>query len=231
MSNPIALSFSRISDYEQCPKKFESKYITKTYPDDSNNIAFAKGNEIHSQLEKYIIFLKNNEQEPSLNTICKNVKPLLDNLYKACNGNIYPEKQIALDMNWEKCDWFDKPHIVKFRAIVDCLAFVNDETLMIIDFKSGKVRPYEEGETTQLKLTAAMLFSLYPNINNISSSYLFVEHKKTIKKDFSRDQYESLRKPFDDIYDIINQDGEFNYKKNKYCNWCLLTNEHCPIKK
>lgn len=230
MSDPIALSFSRLSDYDQCPLKFKLKYITKDYPDDSDNPAFVKGNEIHKQLENYINYLKGGEK-PSLNSHTKNVVPMLEKLYMASKGAMYPEKQIAVNHKYEKCDWFDKPEIVKWRLVIDCLVFLDDKTLFIGDFKSGKVREYEDGPTTQLKLTAVVLFNLYPNIENIISSYLFVEHKKTVKVSFTRDQLESMQEKFDEAYDRVNQDGDFLHKKNQYCNWCLATNEQCPIKK
>jgi len=231
MSDPIALSFSRLSDYEQCPLKFKSKYITKVYPDDSNNPAFAKGSAIHKQLENYINFVRNEGDIPKMGQHASNASNMIDKLNTLSKGNIYPEKQLAVDMNYKKCDWFAKPTKVKWRAIIDCLVFLDDETLLIIDWKSGKFREYEDGPTTQLKLTAVILFNLYPNIKNITSSYMFVEHKRTVKVDFKRDQLASMQEKFDDAYTIVNQDGDFQFKKNKYCNWCLLDGTICPVKK
>jgi CRISPR/Cas system-associated exonuclease Cas4 (RecB family) len=226
----IALSFSRLSDYEQCPLKFKQKYIEKSYPDDSNNPAFAKGNAIHKQLEDYVVYLSSTDKDnkPSMTTVTQAVTPMIDKLYTASNGNIFPEKQIAVDQNWEACTWFDPPHVVKYRAIIDCLVFLNDEELLIIDWKSGKVREYEDGPTTQLKLTAVILFSLYPKIETITSSYMFVEHKKTVSVKFSRDQLEDMRAAFDDAHKTVNLATDFPHKKNRYCNWCLSTD--CPIK-
>lgn len=235
MSDPIALSFSRLSDYEQCPLKFESKYIKKTYPDDSNNPAFAKGKAIHKQLEDYVNFMRiGTDAEnfpPTMGAHAKNAIGMIEKLYKVSNGNIYPEKQLAVDQNYRKCDWFAKPTVVKWRAIIDCLVFLDDETLLIIDWKSGKFREYEDGPTTQLKLTAVILFNLYPKINKITSSYMFVEHKRTVQVDFNRDQLVSMQEKFDDAYTTVNQDGDFLYKKNRYCNWCLLDGSVCPVKK
>lgn len=226
----IALSYSRLSDYESCPLKFKAKYIDKDYPDDSNNPAFAKGNAVHSQLENYINYKKADEAEaPKLGTIANNVVPIIDKLHDACDGNIFAEKQIAVNQEWEKCDWFDPPHVVKYRAIIDMLAFVSSTELLINDFKTGKVREYEDGPTTQLKLTAVMLFSLYPKIEKITTCYLFAEHKQTVKVTFTRDQLEDLRAPFDEAHAMVQSEKEWAYKKNRYCNWCLY--KECPVKK
>ncbi len=226
----IALSFSRLSDYETCPLKFKAKYITKDYPDESNNPAFEKGNAIHKQLEDYINYKKSSEAAPPpMGSVATNLVPMIDRLHKTCDGNIFGEKQIAINQNWEKCDWFASPSVVKYRAIIDMLAFVNGRTLIVNDFKSGKVRDYEDGPTTQLKLTAAMMFSLYPNIEEIHTNYLFVEHKKTVSVPFKREQLEDLKAPFNKAYDKVQMEKEFSFKKNKYCNWCLY--QDCPIKK
>lgn len=226
----LALSYSRLSDFEGCPLKFKAKYITKDYPDDSNNPAFAKGNAIHSQLEDYINYKKAEDAEPpKMGTIANNVVPIIDKLYTACSGNIFAEKQIAVDQDWVKCDWFAPPSVVKYRAIIDMLAFVSDSELLINDFKSGKVREYEEGPRTQLKLTAVMLFSLYPRVQKITTCYLFAEHKKTVKVTFYRHELEDLRKPFDEFHAMVQREEEFAFKKNRYCNWCLYTD--CPVKK
>ena len=231
MSKPkIALSFSRLSDFEACPNKFKLKYITKEYPDESDNPAFVKGNIIHKQLEDFINYLGNGIDEPILNTHTKNVAPLLQGLHSASNGQIFSEKQIAVNQDWERCDWFDKPYVVKYRAIIDCLVFMDDSTLYIIDFKSGKIREYEDGPTTQLKLTAAMLFNLYPNIESITSCYLFVEHKKTVKVKFNRGQLKDLMKPFNEAHKMVNEETEFKYKKHQYCHWCKAEADQCPIK-
>jgi CRISPR/Cas system-associated exonuclease Cas4 (RecB family) len=226
----IALSFSRWSDFDQCPHKFRSKYITKSYPDDSDNPAFVKGNAIHKQLEDYVDWKHNEDGDPpTMGQYTKAAVPMIDKLWTKSGGRMTSEKQIAVDQDWKKCQWFDKPRIVKYRAIIDCMVFLSDEHLLIIDWKSGKVREYEDGDTTQLKLTAVIMFSLYPNIKRITTTYMFVEHKKTVPVDFTRDQLEPMREPFDKAHHTVNTEEKWPFKKNKYCHWCH--DETCPIKK
>lgn len=227
----LALSFSRLSDYIGCPNKFKLKYVDKSYADDSDNPAFVKGNIIHKQLEDYINFVNGDCDEPSMNAATSSAKGMIENLHKVSKGNIFSEKQIAVDQDWVKCDWFAPPTKVKYRAIIDCLVFLGDDTLYIIDWKSGKVREYEDGPTTQLKLTAAMLFKLYPKIVKITSAYMFVEHKKTVKVDFERSQLDDLVANFDAAHTKVNGETEWAPLKNKYCNWCLATSDQCPVKK
>lgn len=223
----IALSYSRLSDFETCPLKFKAKYITKDYPDDSNNPAFVKGAQIHKQLEDFVNGLHNNAST-TVGTIANSIVPMLVKLFEATGGQLFPEKQLAVNHDWQACDWFDKPSIVKYRAIIDALAFLDHRSLLVIDYKTGKVRPYEDSETSQLRLTAVMLFNLYPKIEVITCSYMFLEHKKTIKAEFHRKDLEAMQKPFDEAHAKVNAEKEFPFKKNKYCNWCEY--KECPVK-
>jgi len=224
---PIALSYSRLSDYEQCPRKFKSKYIDKTYPDESDNPAFAKGTLIHKQLENYILAKKANTALPSTGVHAGNALKMIDRLFDQCIL-ITAEKQLAVDLKWNQCDWFAKPDMVKYRAIIDMIAFYDTNTVLIADFKSGKFRDYSETDTSQLNLTAAMIFSLYPEVTKISSVYLYVEHKQTVRVDFTRDMLDKLKAPFDKMYLVVQNDEDFKHTKNKYCNWC--SEMTCPIK-
>lgn len=228
----IALSYSRLSDFETCPLKFESKYIIKDYPDDSDNPAFVKGNAIHKQVEDYINWMNSrNGEAPAMGQHTLDVVPMLEQIYKASGGQMHAEKQIAVDQDWVKCDWFAKPSNVKYRAIIDFMAFMSPEELLLGDIKSGKMREYEDGPTTQLRLTAAMCFNLFTRVKTITTAYFFVEHKKTVKVKFTRDQLADLMKPFDLRHKQVNEAKEFPFKKNKYCNWCDIPKGRCPVKK
>ena len=230
MNMPIALSYSRLSDYEQCPLKFKQKYIDKSYPDDSDNPAFVKGNQIHKQLEDYVVWKGADDgAKPTLSTHTLKASQLVDSLHTACNGRIFPEKQIAVDHNWELCDWFDKPDVVKYRAIIDCLVFFGNTEILAIDWKSGKVREYEDSPTSQLRLTSTILFNLYPKVQTITTAYVFVEHTKTVKVKFERPELEALQKPFDKAYIQVQEETEWKPKKNQWCNWCKTPD--CPIKR
>lgn len=224
MSEPIALSWSRISAYRQCPKQFKSKYIDKDYPEDDDNPAFEKGTRIHKQLEDYILWKKANldEGEPRLGVEASTAKPIIDSYFnKLVPDNIHAEKQVAINQSWSKCDWFDKPDIVKFRGIMDMLVFESKSKLTIIDFKSGKVRDYDE-EFGQLHLSATIMFELFPEVQTITCAYLFVEHKQTIRQTFERKNHKRNKAHFDKEYLEINEDSEFEPSKNKYCYFCAI---------
>jgi len=225
----IALSYSRLSDYRQCPLKFKSKYIDKDYPDESDNPSFVKGTAINKQLENYVKWLTGLIQDkPSLGVHANNMVGLIDKLHASCNGNIHSERQFALDHDWNPCDWFGPPKVVKYRLVVDFLGFESSKKLIVGDFKSGKVRPYEDYPESQLRLTACACFHLFPQVESISTVYWFVEHKKSIVVEFDRSNLEEMKDVFNKAYNDVQMEKEFNHKKNQYCNWCKHVS--CPVK-
>jgi len=221
-NNPIALSWSRINVYRGCPAQFKSMYIDKDYPDEGENPAFVKGNRIHKQLEEYVLWKRGEGKEPKLCNEAANAVGIIDNyVEKAGAESVNPEKQIAVTHDWELCDWFERPDKLRFRAIMDMIVFISLEEIHIIDWKSGKFRPYASG-IGQLHLSANILFALYPKVQKIVNAYLFVEHKKTEKVTFLREDHAKIRAKFDLEYTVINEDKEFEPKKNSYCFFCAI---------
>jgi len=221
----IALSWSRLSSYLECPMKFKAQYIDKDYPDDSDNVHFARGNRIHKQLEKYINHKKGQGDMPSMSAEAQNAIPLIDNIFDN-NDTVVAERQLAIDQSWVKCDWFAKPAVVRYRGIVDMLA-IKDDTMLSVDFKTGKFREYADGHG-QLHLSTAILFSVMPNVNVITNSYVFVDHKQTIIRVMHREEVQKEYDYFNAQYDIVNNDTEFKPTKHKYCGFCLIK-DRCPL--
>ena len=226
MSDAIALSWSRLSTYRQCPKQFEAKYISKSYPDESSNPAFTKGNKIHSQVEEYINAKKQDAELPTLGKIASNAIPIVNRMFDSNPAeSISAELQVAVDHDWNQVGWFDSADVIKYRSIMDMLV-IGNEKATILDWKTGKHRPYAD-EIGQLHLSSSIIFEMYPSIQEITNAYLFLEHKKTDKHVFTREDHPKTRAKFDVEYIEINEDEEFAPKKNSYCHFCLIKSE-CP---
>ena len=226
MAKPIALSYSRLSQAETCLKKFHSLYIAKDYPDEGENFFFIKGHRKHSQLEKYVLAKR---QPAMIDTLkydddVEEMFPMIDKLCEAM-PNFTAEQKLAVDTNFKPCGWFDSN--VMYRAIVDFRA-ISGALMVIIDWKSGKVREYDDKETGQLHLTAAIMFAHHPEVMEATTGYAFIEHRQMLKKVFKRT--DELEGPFFKAYEWINNVSEWEPKKNDYCKYCLLTEKECPFK-
>lgn len=224
----IALSHSRLSTYQNCPRKFKLQFLDKAFPDDSDNPNFVRGNRIHEQLEHYVMWKNAGESfdKPPLATEAKNAIPIIENIYESFTS-VLPEQKLCIDKNWNKVGWFDGRAYL--RAILDLIAFKPGHGL-ICDYKTGKVREYH-GFGGQLHMNAAMLFAVEPDLEIIDVAYLFVDHKQTVKVRFTRDQYDEFRAHFDKQHEIVNSETEWAPKINKYCKWCPATRHQCEFSK
>ncbi|MGW8177833.1 MAG: PD-(D/E)XK nuclease family protein [bacterium] len=225
----IALSWSRLNGYLLCPRKFEAQYIDKSYPDDSDNPNFVRGNRLHKQMEDYIVFkssaVETFGQPPQLSPEAHGATPIVDKVFDNYD-EVYPELQLACDHQWKRCDWFAPPRVVKYRCIIDCLA-IRDNEALCIDFKTGKVRDYAD-DHGQLHLTAAMVMNLYPQVERVTCAYLFLDHKQTVNVHIMRDELEAQMEYFNNMHTEVNEADKFPPLKNQYCGFCLIK-EDCPV--
>ena len=120
------LSFSKLNTYEQCPLKYDLQYNQKAFPDDSNNPNFVRGNEIHGQLESYVIWKIQIQDDrfkdtppPAMRQEAKNGIPIVDKLFDTFE-TILPEQKVAVNENWEKTPWLARD--VRWRAVFDLIA-------------------------------------------------------------------------------------------------------------
>ena len=223
----IALSYSRLNQYELCPCKFKAQYIDKDYPDDSDNPNFVRGSNIHKQGENYILFKKGNRLEPpQMGVEMMNTVPIIDALFNEY-PLVLPEQKLSINTKFNKCDWFDKSTM--FRAILDLIC-IGERKAFLGDFKTGKMRKYDAKPTGQLRLAAMFTFLHHPKIEEVETAYLFVDHKKADRHCFTRDELEDMKKTFRNSFDTVNTDQEFAPKKNSYCDWCMVRPDQCPHK-
>jgi hypothetical protein len=223
----IALSYSKLSNYEKCPRQFQSIYITKTYPKDDNNPHFARGSRIHGQLEDYVVAKLAGQELPDMTAEAAGAIPMIEQLFEDY-PEIYPEQKISVDKDFNKVNWFDKT--TYYRAIFDLVAFKGD-TAILIDWKTGKVREYDDHDTGQLHLAATILMSMRPEIKQVHTAYVFLDHKHTITKTFKREDLETMVQPFHKAFDKVNADKDFHPKVNKYCFFCNISSVECEFKK
>lgn len=224
----IALSHSRLSTYRSCPRKFKLQYLDKAFPDDSDNPHFVRGNRIHEQLEHFVMWKNAGEtfDQPAMTQEAKNAIPILEKIFSSYTS-VLPEQKLCIDANWRKVGWFDKR--AHLRAILDLVAFKPGRGL-ICDYKTGKVREYNE-YGGQLHLNAAMLFAVEPDIQEVDVAYLFVDHKQTIKVHFHRDQFEEFKNHFETEHTQVNTEADWAPKINQYCKWCPATRTQCEFSK
>ncbi len=233
----IALSWSRISDWRQCPGKFRLKYVEKVanMQGESDNVHLIRGRNVHKTLENYVIDKNNGILSDFCSlTEVERTKPLIDKI--ARQYIIHPEKQIAIDSNFEPVDWFSKD--AWFRVIFDLIGWeknipgANGDKLFFGDYKTGKFAEYRGSmdEPGQLHYAALVGMSVWSQFKESTAVYIYVDHKRTIPLTINMEQRNILEEKLVNEHDEINEDidaGNFPFKKNEYCKWCDATKEQC----
>ena len=155
----VAWSYSRLTSYETCPKKYHAESVAKSVPFVKNEAA-AYGDEVHKAFE---LFFKDNKPLPFN---LKHWTPTLKAI-AAAPGEKIVEARIALDVNWNPVEWYAPDAWLRVKSD---LTIINQPAAAIFDWKTGKQRDDE----TQLQLNAAVTFVLDPEITDINMAYLWL---------------------------------------------------------
>ena len=232
----MALSHSRLNDFQQCPLKFKLKYIDKApnfKMDDANkSIHLVRGDNIHKALEKYVIQRKSGIAAYDLKSSLKEVRdtvPLIEKYIKTFGlPNTFPESQISVNDQWKQVEWFSKQSY--YRAIMDLIC-LSDSAAFIGDYKTGKFTDYTPPSGYgQLELSAAFALSIYP-VDEVVTTYLYVDHKQAVTKKYNQNDRIRIVEHFDALHEEVNAEQNFCPTKNRFCHFCEATKEQCNYAK
>lgn len=228
-------SFSRLSSYMVCPRRFYYQYVNPLPQEMSEpSIYLEKGSYIHSLLEHYVKHYKefkelltiddlkikyNDELEYPINFMdnIKEFEDIFTNyisterfrsfLYYA--RNIEVEHYIELKI--------PNTDIILFRGYIDLyLDLLNN--IWIIDYKSGQNKNYE---AEQLKLYAIMEL-IINNSPSVIVSYEKIEHNDKNDYLIGRKEAEDYLKELVDLINVIESHDPFNitnWSMNKFYDY------------
>jgi len=215
MSEHVALSFSRLNTFEQCPAKFDYLYISKVVKDEFNE-ASDYGNRVHKTLEQYGRGQLNmGELSLEQRQTIERWGGLVDKLMDKPGVKMF-EKQMCIGKDLQKLDWFSKQAYI--RAIADLL-IVDGKTAYCFDYKTGKVKE----DDTQLKMFAAVVMQLYPEVDTVKTAYIWLMHDKITPSTYSRDYlselWESINARTNEVFETVEL-GFYEAKPSGLCPWC-----------
>ena len=216
MNKAPAWSYSSITLFDQCPKKYYHLRVAKDIKEPESD-AMMYGKDLHSAAEHYI------RDDKPLPAKYDYILPMLDVL-----KNMKGEKHCELKMGIKKedgrlvpCGFFDKD--VWYRGVPDLIVINKEQKeARVVDYKTGKSSKYADPK--QLALMAACIFVHFPEIETVKGGLLFV-----VVGDFIRAQYKAANgfnifAQLDDTLvtrETAYESGVFNPKKNFTCKaWC-----------
>lgn len=215
MSKPVAWSYSALSTFESCPKKYYHLRVVKDVKDGDSEDA-AEGKKIHDAMYKRVI---KGTPLPMEYQHFERIAKSFANLKGDKNG----ELKLALNKALEPVDFFARD--VWVRAVAD-LTIQTEDTLLIVDWKTGK----QKNDYTQLKLTAAVLAPRVPQINRFVMAFAWLRDGVVSSQEVDRG---SLLEVWNDLLPRVNaiehaaKTTSFPAKPSGLCRgWCPVT--QCP---
>lgn len=220
-SKLMPLSFSRLSTFESCPAKFDYLYVTKSVKDQDNEFTIY-GTRVHEALENYGRARAASDDAAqavsALEDIGDDVRkhfPIVDRVI-GLGGSVFFEHQMALRRDKTPCDWFASD--VWIRGIADVLV-VNGNRAWCLDWKTGK--PKEN--PTQLQLFAALVFAHFPEVTEVRTSFIWLNHDDATNAIYERRMADhlwlALEPRFSRVQDTVDL-GVYPTKPSGLCRYC-----------
>lgn len=220
----ISLSWSRLSTYTQCPRKFQLQFLEKAFPEEEKSIHLIKGEQLHKQLEDYVIAKNGGGEMPAgfSNAVAQTL-PLVDGLFQSFSA-VYPEAQVSAGKDWKPLEWFDKKTM--YRAIWDVIA-MRPDAVFLGDYKSGRV--YDYGSSFgQLHLSAVMALHRF-EVPEVHTAYIYIEHKKVTKFKVTREELPKIQAHFEAAFEKVQMEKEWKPTPNEYCKYCPANKKQCQF--
>jgi CRISPR/Cas system-associated exonuclease Cas4 (RecB family) len=208
----IAWSWSRLDTFEACPLQFYHKNVIKSVPFEQTD-TMIRGERIHKHIENAL-------KGAPIDSEVRHMAQIIDRLNSINWDERIIESENAYTESMKKVSWFARNAWVRIKQ--DFLA-KKGVRAVAIDWKTGKNRGFSD----QLKLYAAEAMYLWPDVEVIETSYVFVDSKQRESKTFTRDDYQHIWDDFGDRAEriqIAEENGNWPAKPS------AMACRFCPVK-
>ena len=155
------LSHSTMETFVQCPHQYLRAKIIKDVKEDFSHPAAKWGKRFHAVMES---FLRDGTPIPKEFQQFQGYADRLD----AIEGDRYVEDKMGVTHDGKPGRFFS--NAMRFRIITDLLA-VRDRDAILIDHKTGKIKPSD-----QLGLNAVGVFAKFPHVEEVKAAFTWIKH-------------------------------------------------------
>jgi hypothetical protein len=188
---PFSWSYSKLKNYEACPKK--SYHIDhKKDVKETEGEALAWGNSVHNAFHERIA------KGAPWPTGMERYEPWALKMLKGTphpSINLLVEQQLAINADFGPTSWFPSDAEKKgtgdpwYRGIGDVIKIVGPVAL-IVDWKTGKILE----DSQQLALMAACVFAHHPEVQKVRAMFAWLKEDAETKQDFHRNDMPAMWK-------------------------------------
>jgi hypothetical protein len=213
---PFTWTYSKLKNFEACPKKHYEVDITKSAKEEESEQLF-EGNVVHKILadacsDKRVPLPKGREY----------LAPWVERVVTS-PGIIHVENKLALTREFAPCGFFDGG--VWMRSIADVIK-INGSVGLTIDWKTGKIVE----DSVQLALVAACIFAKYPELKKLRSRFVWLKENAVTDEDFTPDDMPGMWKSIwhrIEALEHAHNTTTYMAKPGGLCrNWCPV--KSCP---
>lgn len=211
MGKPFAWSFSKLKNFETCPKRYHEIDVLKNVKEpESDQLAW--GNRVHAALAA---------------TLGKGV-PLPDEMkayqswvdkVAAGPGKLYVEQKYAITRDFKPTSYFAPD--VWYRGIGDVVR-IDGPVGLVLDWKTGAIKI----DSVQLMLMAQCLFSYFPTLQKVRSEYIWLQEDTNTPEIFTRQDLANAWVGLLDRVQTLEDAGKTLSYPPKPSGLCR---RHCPV--
>lgn len=220
-----AWSFSRYTTWRQCPLKLKLSAIDRI--NEPPNEAMQRGSEIHLMAERYIKG-ESDKMPDEIKAFAKTFRRLRRQ-YKRVTSGLAVEESWAFTKDWDQTMWNDWTKCW-VRIKLDCAEFEDENTLIVYDWKTGKLRPDKHSEyLEQLELYALAAFMMYDNIHTVKPRLVYLDEAKMFGDDehiYTVSDVPALKSAWEKRVKPMMLATSFPPQPSALCRWCFYRKDN-----
>lgn len=232
-------SYSRWSDYagdNGCPRKAKFKYVDRIR--EPGSPAMDRGSVLHKfaelvVLQKALTYKNCVDEKGKPLCSAKDFKKFLaewkpiqesfaDEFALLVKQKASTEEQITFRSDWTETEWNDW-NGAWLRIKVDAMYVEPDGTVVIIDYKTGKIRDSHRG---QLSLYAIAAFLRYPEAKKVRAELWYLDQGEILDEDYISSQLEKLQKEWIKKTKAMLSDTVWKPKPGAACRFCFYRKDN-----
>lgn len=211
---PFAWSYSALTTYELCPKKYYHLYVAKDAKDLDSSWA-ADGKVVHDAMKKRVV-----DKVP----LALNLRHFekIAGRFAAAPGDMHGEMKLAINRQFEPTDYFAPD--TWCRVIID-LTIVQGSSAVVVDWKTGK----RKDDPTQMALNAAVLSRWMPEVTLFKTVFVWLQSNEFSPRNYEVEEFTGV---WNDLLprvakiETARKTTDFPASPSKLCGWCPVI--QCP---
>lgn len=215
-------SFSRLDVFESCKRRAKLAFVDRVKEPDrpplpnGKEYANDRGDRVHNELDAYV---KGQRAAPprEVGTFGEEVDRIRA-LYE--EGRVSAEQMWCYDDAWINVDERDFANI-RMRIKTDVTVFVDPETVIIIDYKTGRRFGNELKHAQQLQLYGIGAVMRYAEVKYVTAELWYLDQDELVSQRFERRHAVRLLNGWNQRLDKMFNETQFPASPSREnCKWC-----------